>query len=65
MVINFQSNDLDSLIAALQTARQEAGKNLPLNLSVLQEHEHQHVYEDRSFASHIEIVNGKFVELYA
>jgi hypothetical protein len=64
MVINLQNTDLDSLLHALQVARQEAGRNLPVNISVLQEHEFSPTYEDRSLANHIEIVNNSFVELY-
>lgn len=66
MVIPMQAADLDSLIHALQVARQEAGRNLPINVSVLNEHEFNPTWEDRTLAGHIEIVdNAKpFVELY-
>lgn len=66
MIIPMQASDLDSLIHALQVARQEAGRNLPINISVLNEHPFNPTWEDRKLAEHIEIVNNSmpFVELY-
>jgi hypothetical protein len=63
MIISLDNNDLDSLIHALQVARQESG-NLPINVSVLNEHPFNPTYEDRNLSTHIEVVNNKFVELY-
>ena len=60
--------DLDALIAHLTNIRQEAGMNLGLNISVTQDHEFKHFYEDRPLCAHMEVVrapNSKpFLELY-
>jgi hypothetical protein len=60
-------SDIDSLVHALLIARQEAGRNLPISVSVLNEHPFNPTWEDRKLAEHIEVVNGSsepFVELY-
>ena len=61
---------LDELLDKLNFIRQEAGKNLPLNISVL--HEPKDLpfgtfYEDRQLATHMEVVktdSDEFLELY-
>jgi hypothetical protein len=60
---------IDELIARLEVIRREAGKNLPLNVSVYQETEnnpHGAFYEDRKLSNYIAVqkVDGSdFVEL--
>lgn len=63
--------DLDALIFKLEVIRREAGKNLPVSVSVLQEPNNNPFgtyYEDRQIAAFIDVVKpadgGEFVELY-
>ena len=61
---------IDDLIMKLQEIRREAGRNVKLNLSVMQEDRvpFSTFYEDRKLCNHVELVGtgpGMFVELYA
>lgn len=56
--------DLDQLISKLQEVRQNAGKNLPISVSFLDDN---FCYHDKTLCNRIEIVKspkGDFVELY-
>ena len=66
-----QNADLDSLISQLVAIRLRVGKNLPINVSVLEEtpkNAFGTFYDDRTLSNHVEIVKhvdgDKFVELY-
>jgi hypothetical protein len=61
---------IDELIMRLEVLRREAGKNVPVSISVLQETPNNPFgtfYEDRQIAKHMELVSKdgeQFAELY-
>jgi hypothetical protein len=61
---------IDDLITKLTAVRAKLGKNVPLNISVLQEtkdNPYGSYYEDRDLADNVEIINvgaEQIVELY-